>query len=307
MEIILLIFHNLNSDIKEEISINKSTKEKENEFSFDNDNTNNFNLLSPITPINPINENDKKDINNNLEENYIASDNTTNKLNGNILDGSKNSFPFNFPKFPENISEISSKMSEPQRKEYEDLIKRTQFFSEMYKLMSDRMAQSQQIVPTNLFKDFNENQNQRNANNNNNSQGNSDKDKIINSKTFIPDNHIMKFTSAINNNKDNMMINNNISNTEQKVKGISNKNNSFLNSYYKTPNKNESNSFFNNKNNNLSNNKIYSIIDTTSNKNNNNGNNNNNNNKQNYEGISKVNNNILQDPNQNKFLDDLFD
>ena len=297
--------NNLNSDIKEEISINKSTKEKENEFSFDNDNTNNFNLISPISPINPTNENDKKNINNNLEENHLPSDNTTNNMNGNALDGSKSSFPFNFPQFPENISEISSKMSEPQRKEYEDLIKRTQFFSEMYKLMSDRMAQSQQIVPTNLFKDFNENQHQRNANNNN-SQGNNDKDKIINSKTFNKDNHTMKYTSATSNNKDNMMMNNYLSNTEQKVKGISNKNNTFLNSYYKTPNKNESNSFFNNKNNNLSNNKIYSIIDTTSNKNNNNGNNNNNN-KQNYEGMSKMNNNILQDPNQNKFLDDLFD
>ena len=224
-------------------------------------------------------------------------------MNSNILDGSKNTFQFNFPQFPENLSEISSKMSDSQRKEYEEMAKRTQFFSEMYKLMTARMAESQQIHPTNLFKDLNGNQGHNNSNNTNNNQSINDKEKIINSKTFNKDNHSMKYTNATSNNSNNM-INNKINNSEQKqmVMGISNKNNTFLNSYYKTPNKKESNPIFNN-NNNFSNNKIYSIIDTKNN------NTNNNNNKQNYDGMPKINNNnnILQDPNQNKFLDDLFD
>ena len=97
-----------------------------------------------------------------------------------------------------------------------------------------------------------------------------------------------------------MNNNNNINNTEKKTSGIINQNNAFLNSYYRTPNKTDTNSIYNNRNANLSNNKIYSIVDTKENKN-----------QQNYEDLSKNNNNIYQNQNininNNQILDDLFD
>ena len=58
---------------------------------------------------------------------------------------------------------------------------------------------------------------------------------------------------------------------------------------------------FNNRNSNLSNNKVYTIVDTKNN------NNISNNIQPNYSEMSKVNNNIFQNQNQNQFLDDLFD
>ena len=197
----------------------------------------------------------------------------------------QNMFQYNIPQFNDNISEKSCKMNETQKKEYEELARKRNYFLEMMKLMTNKMTQSQSLTPNKLFKNYNDNQNEKNINN---TQEINNTNKIITSKTYNNDNHTTKYTTIINKK-------NNVNNSDKKPIGLSNQNNIFLNSYYRTPNKNDNNTIINNRNSNLSNNKIYSIIDTKDNKKQ----------QQNYDETAKTNKNIVQ--NTNDFLDDLFD
>ena len=47
------------------------------------------------------------------------------------------------------LSEISSKMEGPQRKEYEELARKRQYFFQMMTLMTNKMTQSQKNISSN--------------------------------------------------------------------------------------------------------------------------------------------------------------
>ena len=55
-------------------------------------------------------------------------------------------------------------MNETQKKEYEELARKRNYFLEMMKLMTNKMTQSQSLTPNKLFKNYNDNQNEKNIN-----------------------------------------------------------------------------------------------------------------------------------------------